>query len=66
MRIGENPDEWTFEQRAALKGDLDQQLMELVERMVRLGRDLMADITTAEYLLNRKRMFRLDEDDLPF
>jgi hypothetical protein len=66
MRIGENPDEWTFEQRAALNGDLDQQLIELVERMVRLGRDLMADITTADYLLNRKRMHRLGEDDLPF
>jgi|APCry4251928276_1046603.scaffolds.fasta_scaffold154641_2 hypothetical protein len=66
MWTDQTPDEWTFEQRAALKRDLDQQLIELVERMVRLGRDLMADITIADYLLNRKRMYRLDEDDLPF
>jgi len=61
-----SPEEWTFEQRAALAGDLDQQLIELVERIVRLGQELMADITVADYLLNRKRMYRLDEDDLPF
>jgi hypothetical protein len=61
-----SPEEWTFGQRAALARDLDQQLIELFERMVRLGQELMADITVAEYLLNRKRMHRLDEDDLPF
>jgi hypothetical protein len=61
-----SPEEWTFEQRAALARDLDQQLIELVERIVRLGQELMADITVADYLLNRKRMYRLDEDDLPF
>jgi hypothetical protein len=66
MRIGQDPDEWTFEQRAALAGDLDQQLAELIDRMVLLGRELLAASTIAEYLLNRKSVYRLDEDELPF
>jgi hypothetical protein len=66
MRIGQDPDEWTFEQRAVLAGDLDLQLVELVDRMVQLGRELMAASTIAEYLLNRKSVYRLDEDELLF
>lgn len=61
-----NPDQWTFEQRAAVAGELDQQLDEVIERLVRLSRELLTETSVAEYLVNRKMRLRLDEDELPF
>ena len=66
MRVEQNPDEWTFEQRAALARDIDQQLVEVLDRMVRLSHELVAEIGVADYLTNRKIRHRLDGDDLPF
>ena len=60
------PAEWTFEQRAAVAGELDQQLVEVIERLVRLSRELQAETSVADYLVSRKIRLRLDEDDLPF
>ncbi len=66
MLAGRNPDEWTFEQRAAVAGDMDQQLVEVIDRLVRLSRELVAEISIADHLLSRKSSLRLDEDELPF
>jgi len=61
------PDEWTFEHRAALAQDMDQQLAEVIDSMVRLTQELLAEINVADHLMNRKIRFRLDEDEqLPF
>ncbi len=60
------PEEWTFEQRAAVAGELDQQLVEVVERLVRLSRELLAEISVAEYLMSRKIRLGLAEDELTF
>ena len=59
-----NPEEWSIDQRAAVAADLDQQLLDVIERLVRLGRDLVAETSVAEYLVIRK--IRLEEDELPF
>ena len=61
-----NPAEWTFEQRTAVAGELDQQLVEVIERLVKLSRELMAETSVADYLVTRKIRLRLDEDELPF
>ena len=61
-----NPAEWTFEQRAAVAGELDQQLVEVIERLVRLSRELLAETSVADYLVSRKIRLRLDEDERPF
>jgi len=66
MYGSENPDQWTFEQRSAVAGEMDQQSAEVIDRMVRLARDLMAEACIAEYLVNRKARLRLNEDELPF
>lgn len=59
-----SPAEWSIDQRAAVAADLDQQLLDVFERLVRLSRDLVADASVAEYLVIRK--LRLEEDELPF
>ena len=61
-----DPAEWTFEQRTAVAGELDQQLVEVIERLVRLSRELLAETNVADYLVSRKIRLRLDEDELPF
>ena len=61
-----NPAEWSFEQRSAVAGELDQQLVEVIERLVRLGRELLVETSVADYLVSRKMRLRLDEDELPF
>lgn len=66
MRVGQNPDEWMFEQRAAVAGDMEQQLVEVIDRLVRLSRELLTEISIADYLVSRKIRLRLDEDELLF
>ena len=61
-----NPEEWSFEQRAAVAGELDQQLAEVIDRLVRLSREVLAEASVADYLASRKRQLGLDEDELPF
>jgi len=62
-----DPDQWSFAQRAALKGDLEQQLEETLDRAERLSQQLAADVIVAGYLLGRRRLMQLEEDDqLPF
>lgn len=61
-----NPAEWSFEQRAAVAGELDQQLVEVIERLVRLSRELLAETSVADYLSSRKMRLGLDEDELSF
>jgi len=59
-----SPEEWSFDQRAAVASDLDQQLLDAIERLVRLSRDLVAEASVAEHLVSRK--IRLEESELPF
>lgn len=59
-----SPEEWSIEQRAAVAADLDQQLLDAIERLVRLSRDLVAETSVAEHLVGRK--IRLEEGELPF
>ena len=67
MRQWRDPDQWSFEQRAALKGEYEQQLEETLERAERLSQQLAADVIVAGYLLGRRRRMQLeDEDQLPF
>ncbi len=66
MWAGRNPDEWSFDQRLAVVTELDQQLVEVIDRLVRLSRELLAETSVAEYLVSRKSRLRLDEDELPF
>jgi len=61
-----DPAEWSFEQRAAVAGDLDQQLAEVIGRLAKLSRDLLTEISVAEYLVSRKLELRLDEDEIQF
>ena len=61
-----DPADWTFEQRTAVAGELDQQLVEVIERLVRLSGELLAETSVADYLVSRKIRLRLDEDELPF
>ena len=61
-----NADQWTFEQRQAVAGELDQQLVEVIDRLIRLSRELLAETSVVEYLVSRKSRLRLDEDELPF
>ena len=61
-----NPEGWSFEQRAAVAGELDQQLAEVIDRLVRLSREVLAEASVADYLASRKRQLGLDEDELPF
>ncbi len=61
-----NPAEWSFEQRAAVAGEMDQQLVEVIERLVRLSRELLAETSVADHLVSRKARLRLDEDELSF
>ena len=61
-----SPEEWSFEQRAAVAGELDQQLAEVIDRLVRLSREVLAEASVADYLASRKRQLGLDEDELPF
>ncbi len=63
---GEGPMDWTWDQRAAVAGELDQQLLEVLARMVRLNRELSAEVSVADYLIRRRRKLRFDEDALPF
>lgn len=63
---GHDPDEWTFEQRATVAEDMDRQLVEVIDRVVRLSRELLAETSIADYLVSRKARLRLDEDELPF
>jgi hypothetical protein len=60
------PEEWSFEQRAAVAGELDQQLVEVIERLVRLSRELLAETSVADYLVSRKIRLGLAEDELSF
>ena len=60
------PEEWSFEQRAAVAAEMDRQLTETVERLVRLSRDLLAETSVADYLVSRKTRLQLDEDGLSF
>ena len=66
MRVGSNPDQWSFDQRAAVAQDMDQQLVEVIDRLVRLSRELLAEISVADYLVSRRIRLRLAEDELPF
>ena len=59
-----SPEEWSIDQRAAVAADLDQQLLDAIERLVRLSRDLVAEASVAEHLVSRK--IRLEEGELPF
>ena len=43
-----SPTEWSLDQRAAVAADLDQQLLDVIERLVRLSRDLVAEASVAE------------------
>lgn len=63
---GHDPDEWTLEQRATVAEDMDRQLVEVIDRVVRLSRELLAETSIADYLVSRKARLRLDEDELPF
>lgn len=58
------PEEWSIEQSAAVAADLDQQLLDAIDRLVRLSRDLVAEASVAEHLVGRK--IRLEEGELPF
>jgi hypothetical protein len=60
------PEEWSFEQRAAMAGELDEQLLEVIGRLVRLSREFMAEASVAEYLVSRKTRLGLDEDERLF
>ena len=60
-----DPAEWSFEQRAAVAGELDQQLVEVIERLARMSRELLAETSVADYLVSRKMRLGLD-DELPF
>ena len=59
-----SPEEWSIEQRTAVAADLDQQLLDAIERLVRLSRDLVAEASVAGHLVSRK--IRLEEGELPF
>ena len=61
-----HPEEWSFEQRTAVAGELDQQLVEVIERLVRLSREILAEVSVADYLVSRKTRLGLTEDDLSF
>lgn len=63
---GEGPMEWTWQQREAVGGELDQQLFEVLERMMRLNREMVAEVSVADYLIRRRKMLGFDEDALPF
>ena len=66
MRGGSPSDQWSFEQRAAVAQELDQQLVEAIDRLGRLSRELLAEASVADYLVSRKARLRLDEGELPF
>ncbi len=61
-----DPDEWTFEQRAAIAEDIQGQLEETLGRLMLLGQHLAAEITIANHLLERQICLHLSEDEMPF
>ena len=66
MRVGRNPDEWSFEQRLAVVTETDQQLVEVLERAGRLSRQLYEELSVAEYLLDRRMRHQLEGGEVPF
>lgn len=68
MRNGRSIDnKWTFDQRAAVKKEIDQQMVDTMARIAQLSRKLVTEIGVAEYLVNRKiRHQRDEEEEMPF
>jgi hypothetical protein len=66
MSKRKDPDEWTFEQRAAIAEDIQWQLEETLGRLMLLGQHLAAEITIANHLLEQQICQRLNEDEIPF
>jgi len=57
-----DPEEWSFEQRAALLDHIEQQLDETLDRIGRLSRDLAVETALVDYLKGRVKQYTLDDD----
>ncbi len=66
MREGRSIDKWTFDQRTAVKEEVDQQMVDALTRIAQLSRKLVTEIGVAEYLVNRKIRHQRDEEEIPF
>lgn len=66
MRVGQKPDDWTFEQRAAVAAELESQIQEALDRAGRLNQDERVELKMAERLLARLVQHNAQEEELPF